>query len=350
MISDIGSIRTDISHKATEASPHTMNIISAIRFNMTSLSDAHQNHASRYRAALEMSAYADRHRFSIVNLEEHHCASNGWLPSPLTMAGAVIGATQQIKVNVTALLVTLYDPIRLAEDIAVLDLMSDGRFNFVAGLGYRPEEYHAMDKAWSDRGQLMDTVIDTLLKAWGDDAFEYQGQMVNVTPKPQSKPHPFFFIGGMSKAAARRAARFGLPFYPPMAMPELEALYYAELKKHGNEGFVYYPSQGNSMHFIHPEPEQAWEEFGPYFLNESREYASWRRDGVPRPSEDHTETINDLREQKRFEILTPEQCLNRIEDGLNTVVIHPLVGGLPLEHGWSCLRLLQEQVLSRIGA
>ena len=63
------------------------------------------------------------------------------------------------------------------------------------------------------------------------------------------------------------AARFGVPFYPPMAMPELEALYYKELKKHGNEGFVYYPDQGNAMHFIHPEPEQAWEDFGPYFLN-----------------------------------------------------------------------------------
>ena len=326
-----------------------MTIISAIRLNMNGLADPAQNHADRYRAALAMAAFADQHGFSIINLEEHHCAQNGWLPSPLTMAGAVIGATSTIKVNVTALLVTLYDPIRLAEDIAVLDLMSGGRFNFVAGLGYRPEEYHAMDKDWARRGQLMDIAIDTLLKAWADEPFEHRGQLVNVTPKPLSKPHPFFFIGGMSKAAARRAARFGVPFYPPMAMPELEALYYQELKKHGNEGFVYYPNQGNAMHFIHPEPEQAWQDFGPYFLNEAREYASWRREGVPRPSEEHTETVEELREQKRFEIFTPEQCLNRIEDGMSTVVIHPLVGGLPLEHGWNCLRLLQEQVLAKLG-
>jgi hypothetical protein len=55
-----------------------------------------------------------------------------------------------------------------------------------------------------------------------------------------------------------------------------------------------------------------------------------------------------LREHKRFEIFTAEHCLNRIEDGTNTVV-HPLVGGLPLEHGCNCLRLLQEQVLAKLG-
>jgi alkanesulfonate monooxygenase SsuD/methylene tetrahydromethanopterin reductase-like flavin-dependent oxidoreductase (luciferase family) len=325
-----------------------MALTTALRFNMTNLPDPDQDHSARYQAALEMAIYADQHGLSIVNLEEHHCASNGWLPSPLTMAGAMIGATKNIGVNVTALLVTLYDPIRLAEDIAVLDLLGNGRFNFVAGLGYRPEEYHAVGRDWDKRGQLMDECIDTLLKAWGPEPFEYKGQTLNITPKPKTRPHPFFFIGGMSPAAARRAAKFGLPFYPPMKMPHLEEIYYNEIEKTGKQGFVYYPKSGNAMTFLHENPNEAWDEYGPFFLNETREYSSWKVDNVPRPSEDDPKDIQELKEQGRFEIITPEECTARINDGLDTIVLHPLAGGLPLEHGWKSLKLLTGKVLPAV--
>ena len=113
---------------------------------MTGLCADPKDEARRYQAALAMAAYADVEGFGAVGLEEHHCADNGWLPSPLLMAGMVAGCTSKVQINITALLITLYDPIRLAEDIAVLDLASGGRFSFVAGLGYRPEEYHALGK------------------------------------------------------------------------------------------------------------------------------------------------------------------------------------------------------------
>ncbi len=321
-------------------------ITSAIRFNMTGDPTASRAEtAERYQAALDMAAFADEAGFSIINLEEHHCADNGWLPAPLTMAGAIIGRTKNVSVNVTALLVTLYDPVRLAEDIATLDLISGGRFSFTAGLGYRPEEYHAVGRNWEQRGKLMDEVIETLLKAWGNEPFEYKGQTVNITPKPCSEPHPFFFIGGMSKAAAKRAAKYGVPFYPPMHMPELEQLYYSELEKYGKQGFVYYPKDGNTMTFLHEDPEAAWQQYAPYFLNETKEYSSWKRDGVPRPSEQDTLSIEDLKAQKRFEILTPEQCIEVIKAGRKTLVLHPLAGGLPLEEGWNTLRLFSESVI-----
>ena len=122
--------------------------------------------AERYQQALKMASYVDASGFDVVGLEEHHCALNGWLPSPLVMAGGVVACTSQVSVNITALLVTLYDPVRLAEDIAVLDLMSGGRFNFIAGLGYRPIEYHAVGREWDDRGARLDETLETLLKAW----------------------------------------------------------------------------------------------------------------------------------------------------------------------------------------
>lgn len=327
----------------------TTALTTALRLNMTGLQPNAAEEGKRYRAAIEMAEYVDRAGFDIVNMEEHHCAENGWLPSPLTMAAAVAARTKHVRISVTALLVTLYDPIRLAEDIAVIDLLSNGRFSFVAGSGYRPEEYHAMDKDWAARGRLMDEMIDTLLKAWTGEPFEYKGKQVRVTPIPQSQPHPFFFIGGMSAVAARRAARFGLPFYPPIEDPKLLEIYYSELQKHGKKGFAYTPKDGNTMLFVDEDPDQAWQTLGPYFLREMQEYSRWKVDGIPRPSEDDVTTISDVRRSGRFTILTPRDALVLLqEDKEKTAVLHPLAGGIPLDYAWSSLRLFVEKVLTPI--
>ncbi|MCB1614930.1 MAG: LLM class flavin-dependent oxidoreductase [Pseudomonadales bacterium] len=326
-----------------------MTVTHVLRINMTGLQENPAAEARRYQAALDMCEFVEEQGFSIINFEEHHCAANGWLPSPLIMAGMALARTRKVNVSVTALLVTLYDPVRLAEDIAVLDLASNGRFSFVAGQGYRPEEYHAVNKHWEDRGKLTDEVIDTLLKAWSGKPFDYHGNTVRITPVPKSQPHPFFFLGGMSKAAAKRAARFGVPFYPPLAMPELEALYYSELKKHGKKGFVYSPGAGNAMLFIDDNPEAAWQELGPYFLNESLEYANWKQEGVPRPSEDAGSSIEALKASGRYRILTPQQCLQHFKENPDTsAVVHPLAGGIPVERAWQMLKLYCSEVAAKL--
>jgi alkanesulfonate monooxygenase SsuD/methylene tetrahydromethanopterin reductase-like flavin-dependent oxidoreductase (luciferase family) len=321
----------------------------ALRINMTGLQDDPGDEARRYRAAIDMAVYAEEHGFDTVNLEEHHCAANGWLPAPLVLAAMIVARTKRVRVSVTALLATLYDPIRLAEDIAVLDLVSGGRFTFTAGLGYRPIEYHATGKRWEDRGRLMDELVETLLAAWKGEPFEYRGETILVTPTPLSKPHPFFLIGGMSKAAARRAARFGLPFYPPQHQPELERFYYAELERNGKKGFYLHPGEGNSMLVVEDAPERAWPELAPFYLRELQEYGSWKVEGVPRPSEDPVETIEDLRAQKRFEIFTPEQARDELSSGRRpTAVLHPLAGGVPLERAWRQLEAFATDVLAPV--
>lgn len=325
-----------------------MTISTALRINMTGLAPTAQEESQRYRAALDMAAFADGHGFSVVSVEEHHAAENGWLPAPLLLAGMIVARTERIAVNVTALLVPLYDPIRLAEEIAILDLASGGRFSFVAGMGYRPLEFAALDKDWDTRGARMDHVLETLLTAWRGEPFVYNGALVRVTPTPLTKPHPPFAIGGMTKAAARRAARFGLPFYPPMGIHALEAVYHEELAKHGKRGIVVLPDEANAMVFVDEDPERAWPELAPFFLREAREYASWRREGVPRPGEQPVETIEALRAQRRYEILTPAACVERIRAGgpRATLCLHPLAGGIPIERAWSSLRLYAEKVLS----
>lgn len=334
-------------------------INTTLRINMTGHSVDPQREAERYGAALDMAEYADREGFALVNLEEHHCAEIGWLPAPLVMAGAVVGRTQRIQIRICALLITLYDPVRLAENITVLDLMSRGRVLCVLGQGYRPIEFHALDKDWERRGENTDFILETLLKAWSGEPFEYRGQRIRVTPMPYSRPHPPLQYGGMSRAAARRAARFGLPFYPPAPMPELEKEYQAELQRLGTKGYAASPGPEASLLFIDENPERAWEELGPYLLSEAREYSSWRREGVERPYEagaaapvsdsmvSESITLAQLRAQKRYEIITPRECRQRIQaaGARYDPILHPLCGGIPVERAWRSLELYVEQVL-----
>lgn len=324
---------------------------SALRINMTGTGSSPDEDSARYRAAIDMAAAADTCGFDVVNVEEHHGAECGWLPSPLMMAAMIAARTERVSISACALLLPLYDPLRLAEDIAVIDLVSGGRFSFVAGMGYRPSEYHMMKKQWRGRGKRMDAIIETLLLAWTGEPFEYEGETVRVTPVPKTRPHPFFFLGGMTKPAARRAARFGLPFYPPMHDAELEAYYHAECKRLGTKAFVF-TAEETPMLFIDEDPDKAWRELGPCFLRETREYESWSREGIPRPFSFSGDSIEELRDSGRYLILSPEQCIAKIRevgDGF-VAVLHPLAGGIPLERAWRCFELYRDEVLAPLRA
>src|SRR6187551_3324772 len=123
-------------------------VMTAARFNCIQPGLEPNEMSARYRTFVEMAGYAEANGFAMLSLEEHHGAENGWSPSPLIMAGLVFGRTKRIMATLNALLAPLHDPLRLAEDIAVLDLASGGRFIVTAGIGYRPSEYAAHGKDW----------------------------------------------------------------------------------------------------------------------------------------------------------------------------------------------------------
>jgi len=319
-----------------------------LRLNMSGHAVDGRAEAERYGAALDMAAYADESGFAVVNVEEHHDAAIGWLPSPLVMAALVIARTFRVQVRASALLGPLYDPIRLAEDIAILDLASRGRFSFVLGQGYRPEEYHALDRDWAGRGAQTELIIGTLLAAWRGDPIEYRGRVVHVSPRPYTQPHPPFYVGGMSAAAVKRAARFGLPYFPAQPSPALEALYLEESARLGRIGFIE-RHDDLSLLILDDDPDRAWQELGPYLLREAEQYARWTRAGVPRHYQSAADSVAALRAQKIYEIITPAECRSRALGRREyRPILHPLAGGIPVERGWTSLRLFVERVLAPI--
>jgi len=155
-----------------------------------------------YEAAIEMSVWGEAQGALSVVLSEHHASPDGYLPSPLVLAAAIAARTSTVPITVAALLVPLHDPVRLAEDMAVLDVMSRGRVVYVAGLGYPPEEFAMFGRSLAERGRRMDECLTVLQRAWTGDEFVYDGRTVRVTPQPSTPGGPMLMYGGGSPAAA----------------------------------------------------------------------------------------------------------------------------------------------------
>jgi alkanesulfonate monooxygenase SsuD/methylene tetrahydromethanopterin reductase-like flavin-dependent oxidoreductase (luciferase family) len=300
-----------------------------------------------YRAALEQSAWADRSGFSDVVLMEHHASSDGYLPSPIVMGAAVAGLTKRVLVRLSLVLLPLYDPLRAAEDLAVMDLISGGRLRLTVGLGYRPEEYEQFGVNIKRRPSLMEEAVETLKRAWTGESFEYRGRTVRVLPRPAQQPRPEIYMGGASPASARRAARIA-DGYQPLS-PRLYDFYLEELQRLGRPVPAAKPitaGQGGYL-FVAEDPDREWDRIAPHALHDANEYARWIGDrrGPFSPVAD----ADELRRSGIYRVVTPGECAD-IARQEGAITFKPLVGGLDPDVGWAGLELFAAKVLSRLSA
>ncbi len=321
--------------------------LSLLRFNFVLPGADPATLASMYQAGLEMAEVADRNGFLAVTVEEHHGVDDGWSPAPLTTAALILGRTTKLRVMVQALLLPLNDPLRVAEAVAVLDLASGGRLNVVAGLGYRPEEYADAGVDWATRGATMDESLDAILAAWRGEEVTYRGRTLRITPSPKSPANAILFVGGSGRPAARRAARLGLPLLPAAHLPELEAYYLAQCAEHGTNGFVILPPKRTSLTLLAKDPDAAWADLGHHLLHEAQRYQSWQTPDVHSAVASTATTVEELRAEGIYEILSPDQAISRCREqgDFATMVLHPLCGGIPVDRAWDTVNLYVERVL-----
>lgn len=298
--------------------------------------------SDRYRAALEMTEYLDDKGLHAVQLDEHHVSSVGWSPTPMMTAGMILARTKSVMCMIGALLLPLHDPIRVAEDLAVLDLVSRGRIVVTVGIGYRELEYAAMGKDWDRRGELLDEALDVLLKAWTGEPFEHRGVTVQVLPKPFTQPHPQLMIGGSAPASARRAVRLGLPFSMGGNKPEVKEYYEQLCAQQGVPAAVLCPEEAPQIVIV-DDPDQAWADWGEHFLFEARTYHGWQQPYQRSVVHSEAETAEELRAEGIYRFLTPAEAIDHGR-AAGSLALHPLCGGMPLEAAQRCAELFAEQV------
>ena len=165
-----------------------------------------------YRETLELVRLAERVGFDSAWVSEHHGSSDGYLPSLLTMLSAFAAVTERIELGTGVILTPLHDPLRLAEDAAVVDQLSGGRLMLGIGNGWREEEFRMFGASRAQRGARTEETIEVLRRAWTGRRFSFEGQTlrydrVKVTPPPARPGGPPILLGGYDRKAVIRAGR-----------------------------------------------------------------------------------------------------------------------------------------------
>jgi len=322
-----------------------MGAVSAIRFDLRRAPFAETTDAGLYRECVEMCRWADEHDFAAATLSEHHGVD--FISAPTTLAGVVLGATRTMRVTVNALLVPLHDPVRLAEQVATLDLASGGRFTFVAGLGYKTEEFEMAGVDRRRRGAVTEEHMQVLRQAWSGEPFEWQGRTVVVTPTPTTPVEMLMWAGGSVRASAERAARLRLPFFTMSTDPALGEIYREECEKVGyTTGFFMFPN-GPSFTFVSEDPERTWDQIAPYALYDATSYNSWQSGPHDNAVALDASSVDDLKASGMWQVVTPDECVE-LANRSGSVALHPLMGGIPPELGWECLELYATKVQPRL--
>jgi alkanesulfonate monooxygenase SsuD/methylene tetrahydromethanopterin reductase-like flavin-dependent oxidoreductase (luciferase family) len=317
-----------------------------LRFDMRAPEWGKASAADLYQAAIEMGRYAEENGAMALMVSEHHHSSDGYLPSPLVLATALASVTKRLPIQVGALLLPLHDPVRIAEDMVILDQISRGRASHIVAVGYRPEEYSMLGRDFAARGKRMDECLEVLKRCFTGEPFDYQGRRVWLRPKPFTPGGPTLFMGGHSKAAIRRAARFGLGMLTEGGTG-LEAFYREECAKAGTTPGAWFDSPPGSVSsaFVAENPDAAWKEYGPYLLHDAMMYGEWMgadHDAITKSTAKDVETLR--REAGNYRIFSIPEAVEHVKKN-GMLAIQPLCGGLPPELAWKSLRLVVEKVI-----
>ena len=315
-----------------------------LRFDFRNPAFAGTTMADRYAAALDIAEWADGLGCVRITVSEHHGSPDGYLPSPVPMLAAMAARTTNVRYLIAALIAPFHDPLRLAEDMVVLDNLSRGRVDLVVAGGYVRDEFEMFDVPMNERARRVTDVVTTLRAAFTGEPFEYRGRVVRVTPAPFRPGGPSILLGGSSEPAARRAARMGDGFVP--SVPEVWDFYRDEVMQLGR------PDPGpsvigpNRVVALAEDPEQGWEQMAPFFLYETNAYGGSlaENDGA---GPFHTiDDADQLRATGQYRVLRPEQFVAEQKAApFAFALLHPLCGGMPIELAWSSLRLFEREVL-----
>ena len=199
--------------------------------------------ATVYARALERIEVMDRTGYDAVWLAEHHFTTFSVCPSIHMMGTLAAARTQRLRIGMAVSLAAFYHPLRLAEEIALLDVLSGGRVNWGAGRGFDRTEFTAFGVTAEESAPRFREAVEIVLKAWTDERLTFEGEFhrfedIEVLPKPLQEPHPPMWVAASSPPAIEWAAErgFSILMDPHSSHGEIarkQKLYFDFLEKFG---------------------------------------------------------------------------------------------------------------------
>jgi alkanesulfonate monooxygenase SsuD/methylene tetrahydromethanopterin reductase-like flavin-dependent oxidoreductase (luciferase family) len=260
-----------------------------------------------YARTMEQIVFAEQLGFDSVWISEHHFVEDGYCPSVLTVASHVAARTSRMRIGTSVLLLPFHDPLRVAEDGAVVDLLSGGRLDLGIGLGYRAEEFEVFGFPRRQRPSRFEEHLAILRKAWSGEPFTHTGRYrridtpIRVTPRPVQQPHPPIWCAASSIAAAERAAREKLHL-TIRGSTEVYDAWANGLRERGEDVTAYQCVTRRSF-YVTDDPERAWADISPHVTYQTDAYATWGAGSVAAESPADAA----LRARRTWDIGTPAE-------------------------------------------
>jgi alkanesulfonate monooxygenase SsuD/methylene tetrahydromethanopterin reductase-like flavin-dependent oxidoreductase (luciferase family) len=200
-------------------------------FILPSWPEAEPSHQGRiFHEAVEQIQYAEELGFDAVWLAEHHFTRFGIVPSAIPFATYVAARTKQIRIGTGVSVLTFHHPVFMAEETAMLDVLSQGRLDFGVGRGQVVYEYNNFKVEYDSRTQRFQEIVDIILGLWRTPGFTYHGQYYSVddltiAPVPVQQPHPPMYLAvSRTPASVQVAVSRGLPILTSANTPDEDVL------------------------------------------------------------------------------------------------------------------------------
>jgi probable F420-dependent oxidoreductase len=270
---------------------------------------------SLYAETLELVEAAEALGYDAIWFTEHHFVpEDGYLPSPLVMCAAAAARTRRVDIGTGVLLVPLYHPVRLAEDCAVIDNLSNGRLMLGPAIGYKADEFAGYGVERRQRGKLADEILEIVIRCWTEEAFDHDGQFfklrnVRVHPRPVQKPRPKIWVGGVAPAGIRRAARFGDGI---IATYDLRDMYVEALRSFGKDASNPQIASSFPWIFTSEDPERDWQVLKAAGHHQLGLYCRWGTESGDAVLGEPPVDDADLARRGQYLVGTPEQVFDSL--------------------------------------
>lgn len=229
-----------------------------------------------YAETLDVIAWTEQAGFGGAWVPEHHLATDGYMPSPLVVLAAMAARTSRLAIGSAIALGPLYNPVRFAEDCAVLDILAGGRLEIGLAIGYRRREAAAMGVDFGKRGKLFDEWLEIVTRLWAGETVDYAGDHFALTGAKTLPPAPRgripLYIGGFADKAMARVARYGDGY---IGAEEVCEAYVAKLAEEGKDPASAKVRLTSLFLCAADDPEAAMEELAPHFHHVNNSYGEW---------------------------------------------------------------------------
>src|SRR5438132_9589791 len=291
----------------------------------------------RFRETVQLAQVARDAGFDCVASGHHYLPPATHSMQNLPLISRLAADTGSMDLCLSVLLLAMLNPVQTAEEVASLDIMSEGRVVFGIGIGYRDVDYEAFGMTRQQRVPRMLEALELIKRLWTEEVVTFEGRFFRVhdatcTLRPVQKPFPPIWIAANADQAVVRTARLGLPWFinPHAALPTIERQWqrYKQALAEANQPMPAARPIALELH-VAPTREQAVETARPFLVEKYNAYAEWGQDKAL-PGEENFRVGFDKLARDRFILGTTDEAIEQLEERIRRLESNYLIFRL----GW----------------